>query len=635
MIEKNPIKILFVEDIPEDVIVAEEVIRRENIEFISENVSTLYELESKLMEFAPDIVVCDYNLPGFTAIDVLSIFKKYYPNIPFIVFTGSISEEVAVDCLKKGADDYILKKYIKKLPFAIKDAIRKKELEALAKRERHLLETIVNYSPVGIVLIDKDEKIIFVNDAYAKMFNISKDEVKGKFCKEFISKIYNLEGKEITYDECPIKIVFKEKKSYKFEEYQIIRKDGEKIDITISIVPILDEKGDISSVVAIFNDITEYKKIFTQLIQSQKLEAIGRLVGGIAHDFNNMLNAIIGFSDLILKTVDKDNKIYRYSENIYKAGNNAKKLIGQLMSFSKKSIQKLEVFNINDLIIEIKEMIEKIIGEDIEIIYSLAEDLHSIKADKTQITQVIMNLVTNARESMPQGGKIYISTANIDLSEKYYQLPAGSYVVLNITDTGTGMSKEVMEHIFEPFFTTKEKGTGLGLATVYGIIKQSNGHISVYSEVGRGTTFKIYLPFAEKIFKEEKFNEQTEPLGGNETVLVLEDSEEVQKFICASLEMKGYKVTTFTNPLDALSFVREKNTKFDLLISDIVMPNMSGVAFYEKLKELNPSIKVLFISGYPDIPQIERQILNKKIFLSKPFTVLELLNKVREVLDKL
>lgn len=171
------------------------------------------------------------------------------------------------------------------------------------------------------------------------------------------------------------------------------------------------------------------------------------------------------------------------------------------------------------------------------------------------------------------------------------------------------------------------------LATVYGIIKQSNGHISVYSEVGRGTTFKIYLPSVEKILKEEKFSEQTEPLGGNERVLVLEDNEEVQKFICDSLEMKGYKVTAFTNPLDALSFVREQNANFDLLISDIVMPHMSGVSFYEKLKEIIPSIKVLFISGYPDLPQIEREILNKKIFLSKPFTVSELLNKVREVLD--
>jgi len=352
-------------------------------------------------------------------------------------------------------------------------------------------------------------------------------------------------------------------------------------------------------------------------------------VGGIAHDFNNMLNAIIGFSDLILKTVDKDNKIYRYAENIYKSGNNAKKLIDQLKSFAKKDIQKLEVFNINDLIIEIKEMIEKIIGEDIEIIYSLSENLHNIKADKIHITQVIMNLVTNAREAMPQGGKIYISTSNIDLQEKYYALSPGRYVVLNITDTGTGMSKEVMEHIFEPFFTTKEKGTGLGLATVYGIIKQSNGHISVYSEVGRGTTFKIYLPSAEKIFKEEKFGEQTEPSGGNERVLVLEDNEEVQKFICASLEMKGYKVKAFTNPLDALSFVREQNANFDLLISDIVMPYMSGVSFYEKLKEMNPSIKVLFISGYPNLPQIEREVLNPKIFLNKPFTFLELLNKVR------
>mgnify|MGYP001066691629 CR=1 FL=1 len=206
---------------------------------------------------------------------------------------------------------------------------------------------------------------------------------------------------------------------------------------------------------AIFNDITDYKKIFTQLIQSQKLEALGRLVGGISYDFNNMLNAIIGFSDLILKIVDKDNKIYRYAENIYKAGNNAKKLIDQLKSFSKKSIQKIEVFNINDLIIEIKEMIEKIIGEDIEIVYSLSENLHNIKADKIQITQVIMNLVTNAREAMPQGGKIYISTSNIDLQENYYKLSPGRYVVLNITDTGTGMGKDVMEHIFEPFFTTK------------------------------------------------------------------------------------------------------------------------------------------------------------------------------------
>lgn len=634
MIDNEVIKILFVEDMPEDVIIAEETLKRESVIFISENVFSLDELKNRLEEFKPDIVISDYNLPGFTALDVLKICKNFNSDLPFIVFTGSINEEIAVQCLKSGADDYILKRHIKRLPFAIKENIKKKKLETELKKEREILNTILTHSPIGIVLLDKDEKIIYANEAYAKIFNLNKEEIKGHLCIDFVEKSYDRQGKEVKSDECPIKKAYQQKKSITNEEYYIKRIDGKEITINVSVVPVLDERGNILSSVVIYNDITEYKKVFNQLIQSQKLEAIGRLVGCVAHDFNNMLNAILGFADLSLKLINRETKIYRYIENIYNSGNRAKELISQLLSFSRKTTQKLEIINLNDLIREIKNMIEKIIGEDIEIIYSYDENLYNIMADKTQMTQVIMNLLTNAKEAMPEGGKIYITTKNIKLTEPYYDIKAGDFVLLSITDTGIGMSKEIMEHIFEPFFTTKEKGTGLGLATVYGIVKQNNGYIHVYSEVGKGTTFKIYLPSIEKPSAKIEEAEESETPGGNETILLVEDNDEVRSFIKNALEFKGYGVIDFANPLEALQFFKNNAIKVDLLISDIVMPNMSGISLFRKLKEIREDIEVLFISGYPDLPQKEREIFNEQNFMSKPFTLNELFKKVRKILDK-
>lgn len=634
MNKKEIIRILFVEDIPEDVIIAEETLKRESIDFISENATTLEEIKNKLNEFEPNIVISDYNLPGFTALDVLKICKDYNLDLPFIVLTGSINEETAVQCLKSGADDYILKRHIKKLPFAIRENIKKKKLGTEVKREREFLDTILTHSPVGIVLLDKDEKIIYPNEAYARIFNVPKDEIKGHLCIEFVEKFYDRQGNEIKFDQCPIKRAYRERTSIINEEYYLKRKDGKEIAINVSVVPVLDEKGNILSSVAIYNDITEYKKVFNQLVQSQKLEAIGRLVGCIAHDFNNMLNAILGFADLSLKLIDKESKIYRYIENVYNSGNRAKELISQLLSFCRKNVQKLEIINFNDLLKEIKNMIEKIIGEDIEIIYSLEENLYNIMADKTQMTQVIMNLLTNAKEAMPEGGMIYITTKNIKLTEQYYDIQMGDFVLISVTDTGIGMSKEIMEHIFEPFFTTKEKGTGLGLATVYGIVKQNNGYIHVYSEVGQGTTFKIYLPSIEKTSTKLEQSEESEPSGGNETILVVEDNEEVRSFIKNALEFKGYKVKDFANPLEVLEFFKNNGSEVALLISDVVMPNMSGIALFEKLKEINRDIKVLFISGYPELPQREKAMLNNKNFMSKPFALNELFKRIREILDK-
>ncbi|MCX7771275.1 MAG: response regulator [Proteobacteria bacterium] len=634
MMEKEVIKILFVEDIPEDLIIAEETLKRESLNFISENATNLEEFQIKLKEFSPDIIISDYNLPGFNAIDVLNVCKNINPDIPFIVFTASINEEVAVKCLKNGADDYILKNYIKKLPFAVMEAINRKRMKIEAERERQILHTIVSHSPVGIVLLDKEQRIIHANEAFAKIFDIKKDEAIGHYCDDFIDKIYDREGKEISLYDYPVRKAYRDKKTLRIDEYCIKRKDGREVVFTVSIVPIFYKSDNLSMVIAIFNDITEYKKVFNQLIQAQKLESMGRLVGGIAHDFNNMLNAVLGFADLSLKLIDKENKVYRYIENIYTAGNRAKGLIGQLLSFCRKSVQKLEILNINELIRETKDMIEKIIGEDIKIVYSLEENLLNILADKTQMTQVIINLLTNAREAMPEGGQIYITTKNIKLTEQYYDLHMGNFVLLSITDTGIGMSKEIMEHIFEPFFTTKEHGTGLGLATVYGIVKQNNGYIHVYSEVGQGTTFKIYLPSIEEESKDLTLSEETEIAGGNETILIVEDNDEVRTFLCNALEMKGYSLKDFANPLEALQFVKDNDLKIDLLVSDVVMPNMSGIALYEKLREIYKDLKVLFISGYPDLPQRERELINKENFISKPFTVNELFKKVRQILDQ-
>ena len=389
--------------------------------------------------------------------------------------------------------------------------------------------------------------------------------------------------------------------------------------------------------------MTEQKKLEEQFRQSQKMEAIGTLAGGIAHDFNNLLTVIIGNSQLALMDVIKDESLRKEIEEIKKAGERAAALTRQLLAFSRKQVIKPEVMDINKGINETNKMLKRMIGEHIEILTILDPELEKVYADSGQIDQMIINLTINARDAMPKGGKLTIETANADLNENYFRehgitgIKSGHYVVLAVSDTGIGMDKETREHIFEPFFTTKKvgKGTGLGLSTVYGIVKQNNGFVWVYSEPGKGTTFKSYLPKVKgDADAEEKEQTPVVDFGGFETVLLVEDDDGLRKFAQEVFLMHGYRVLDAENGEDALRVSKEHDGQIHLLLTDVVMPRMGGKELAERLQPLYPGMKVIYMSGYTDNAIVHHGVLEPGLnFLEKPFTPEGLACKVRETLN--
>ncbi len=391
-------------------------------------------------------------------------------------------------------------------------------------------------------------------------------------------------------------------------------------------------------------DVTEKKKLEEQFLQSQKMEAIGMLAGGIAHDFNNILTVINGYSDMLLRKMDPDNPLLKYITHIRRAGERASHLTKQLLSFSRKQVFQTKTINLNDVISNMISMIQRIIGEHIEIITRLSSNLDLIKFDESKIEQIIMNMIVNAKDAMPGGGKLFIETRNVYLDQEYCErhpeAKPGDYVLLSIMDTGHGMNEEVLEHIFEPFFTTKEKGsgTGLGLATVYGIIKQANGHISVRSQEGQGTTFFLYFPKSaetqNELLGEDEGTFLLNELKGSETILVVEDDETVRQVVVETLANHGYHIIEAINGSEALEIYSLNSQQIDLIISDVVMPQMDGKKFREKILETNPNCKFIFMSGYTDTSVMGFDELDAVDFLQKPFKLTELLRKIRFIFNK-
>jgi signal transduction histidine kinase/CheY-like chemotaxis protein len=433
-----------------------------------------------------------------------------------------------------------------------------------------------------------------------------------------------------------------------FEE-EVIRKDGTRWIYELSVSLIRNPEGKPIGFRGISRDITERKRaekemaaLQEQLRESQKMEAIGRLAGGIAHDFNNLLTVIKGYSQLSLMELKEGDPLKGNIEEIQKGSQRAADLTRQLLAFSRRQVMEMKVLDLNTLLRDLDKMLRRIIGEDIELTTLLANDLGRVKIDPGQIEQVIMNLAVNAKDAMPSGGKLTIETANAVLDESYARNHAdvkpGRYVMFSVSDTGVGMTPEVRERLFEPFFTTKQKGrgTGLGLSTVYGIVKQSGGNIWVYSEPGHGTTFKIYLSRVDEPL--EQLREKTtreELLRGSETVLVVEDEEKVRKLTVEILGKQGYSVLDASQGDDALAISEKHKGPIHLILVDVVMPGISGTELTKRLAFLRPETKILYMSGYTDNAIVHHGVLEKGVnYIQKPFTIDELTRKVREALDK-
>jgi two-component system, cell cycle sensor histidine kinase and response regulator CckA len=423
-------------------------------------------------------------------------------------------------------------------------------------------------------------------------------------------------------------------------EYRLTRKDGRVIWVSDSAVVVQGSDG-VPLMEGIIVDITERKQFEAQLQQSRRMEAVGRLAGGIAHDFNNLLTIIKGYTELAVQRKEIPVPVRGDIEHIEDASERAAGLVRQLLAFSRKQVLQPKNLDLNGIVLGLEKLLRRLIGEDIEMKTMVSAGLGTIKADPAQVEQVLMNLVVNARDAMPSGGKIIVETSNVDLDKTYASehvtVKPGSYVMLAVSDTGTGMSSETAAHIFEPFFTTKggSKGTGLGLATVYGIVKQSGGYIWVYSEPGKGATFKVYFPRVdERAESDTRTNQEPSAKRGSETVLLVEDDDAVRELAEVILSSQGYKVVSANGPKRAEEIAATRGQEIDLVLTDVIMPSLSGRELVRRLTAVNPKLRVLYMSGYTDNVIAQGGVLEEGLaFLQKPFTPRALAQKVREVLD--
>ena len=425
-------------------------------------------------------------------------------------------------------------------------------------------------------------------------------------------------------------------------EYRIKLKDGRIRYLLARAKAILDDAGNLQRLTGTVQDITERKELEEQLQLSQKMEAVGQLTAGIAHDFNNLLTAINGSAELLQLKLSPDDPLKRLADRIVNSGDYAANLISQLMAFSRKQIIEPKILDLNDSVRQINSILNRTIGDHIILKTNLAKNLWSIKIDPTQIKQLVVNLAVNARDAMPDGGELHLETININILDsnidQHLQVPFGEYVLLSVRDTGIGIGQEARARIFEPFYTTKAvgQGTGLGLATVYAIVTQNNGAIRVHSEEGNGATFKIYLPKAQQISKQPVLiNTAVAMPKGNETILVVEDSDEVRELAIDVLQMQGYTILEARGGVEAIEIVKNYSEKIDLLLTDVIMPNMNGKQLVEHLSRTDPNLKTLFMSGYSDEVIAKHGILDSNIaFLQKPFTLAQLTDKIQQVLDR-
>ncbi len=757
--EKQTLNLLVVEDDEDDFVLLRHMLQSSLRQVTVERAATAREALGRA-DNGFDVCFFDYRLGPDNGLDLLREFHRRHIDAPVIFLTGQGDEEVAVEAMKAGATDYMLKSKLSEaaLTRAIRYAINLHNKEMLLRHAREelranseALRAMFEASPIAIVELDREGRVVRQNPAARRMLGYGDAEVVGRrpplspaqaelfdstmqrvlqgeqvlglettatrkdggtlqisisvapLCNaagETVGTVsvladiterkraeealrrsrdeweitFNAMSEAVTFHDAGFKLLRANEAFRRLTEGQqgatcsqlvhgtdlppphcplsraLLTRQPENSEffephlgrfLSVRADPVLNTAGQVVSVVHVVQDITERRALEEQLHMARKMEAIGQLAGGIAHDFNNLLMVITSYSELMQDAVGDNPELRRDAEAILKAGRRAAALTQQLLAFSRKQVLAPQLLDLNAALRDISKLLPRLIGEDIELVFVPGADLWPVKADPAQIEQVIMNLAANARDAMPHGGKLILETGNIALDEAYARqhIPAipGEFVRLAVTDTGVGIDPEVQPHIFEPFFTTKEKGkgTGLGLPSVYGVVKQSGGFIWVYSEMGHGTTFKVYLPRAQESGMPAPLIARVErPIRGAETVLLVEDEDAVRQATHEFLERCGYTVLPARDGTEALAIAALFPAHLDLLISDVVMPGMSGRELADQLMTARGDIKVLYVSGYTEGAVLERGAMGLgSMFLQKPFSLNALGQKVREVLE--
>ncbi|HLK69191.1 MAG TPA: PAS domain S-box protein [Bryobacteraceae bacterium] len=521
-----------------------------------------------------------------------------------------------------------------------RDISEHKKAQDADRRSRGLLNSVIEGTTDAVYVKDCDGRFLLVNGAACKMVGKRAEEILGRDDRTLFSPETAEQG--MAHD----RRIMTSRRVESCED-ELVLATGERILIQKTEGPVFDGQGNLIGIFGMSRDITSQKrseeeraKLWAQLLQAQKMESVGRMAGGVAHDFNNLLTVINGYSALLLQQITPEDPIQEPISEIRKAGARAAALSRQLLVLSREQVVRPKVLDLNEVIGEVEKMLGGVLGEDIRIETRLSPSLGPIRADAGQFHQVLVNLIVNARDAMPGGGKILIETLNMDLDQGYAlqhpELAPGPYVLMTVSDDGLGMSEDVRSHLFEPFFTTKKQseGTGLGLATVYGIIKQTGGAIFVYSEPGAGATFKIYLPRVDEAIKaEDETKTAITTLRGTETVLVVEDQQELRRLAAAILRRYGYEVLEAVNADEALVHAERLTRRIHLMVTDLVMPGMTGPELAVRLSSLRPDMKIIFMSGYAKNAIADRGILDSNVpYLPKPFSPEALASIVREAL---
>ncbi len=577
----TPLRLLLAEDSEDDARLLLRELRRAGYEVKHTRVDSRDGLHAALVDGSWDIVISDYNMPSFTGMDALEIVRAHSDHVPFIFVSGTIGEDVAVAAMRAGAQDYVMKGNITRLAPAIarewSDAQRRRaqrDAEEKLRAANELTRAMFHASPLAFVATDLELRVKSWNPAAERIFGWTEGEVLGQVVPmvspDHMEEVQAFQRRAI------------EGETIAGIAVQRRRQDGTTIDLDVSVTRTYSQSGEPDGLLIVYHDVTGQKRLEAQFRQAQKMEAVGQLAGGVAHDFNNLLTVITSYSDFLLAELASDDARREDVAQIRSAAEGAAALSKQLLVFSRQKAVEPKVVRMNTLVAHAGKLLERVIGANQELAVELSESAGSVKADPGQIEQVIMNLAINARDAMPNGGKLTIETAGVEMDAASFDGEAlvrpGPYALLAVSDNGMGMDARTQQRVFEPFFTTKEegKGTGLGLATVYGIVKQCDGFIRVNSELGHGTSFKIYLPQVTRAGAAQVVEPTSPVVGGTETVLLVEDAPSVRAVARQVLGSLGYHVLEAPDGLTALHTAGRHYGPIHLLVTDMVMPGMNG-----------------------------------------------------------
>jgi PAS domain S-box-containing protein len=640
------VRILVVDDAAEHARMVVEFLRASNAWPQAEiAIAATYDEALAMLTSKPfDVAVLDYWLGARDGLSLLREVRQRGVDTAVIVLTGRGAEDVAVEAMKAGAADYLSKANltVETLERAVRHAAalrageqQRRQAEAALRASEERFRALVENSSDALLLVDAEARVTYITPSSTRHLGWRPDQMVGRSIFDFLHP----DDREIAGARMaetlqhPGRLVS--------AEVRFLHADGSwRIMDGTAVDHIADPS--VGAIVVNARDITDRRKLEDQLRQSQKMEAVGQLAGGVAHDFNNLLTAILGYCNLMLEDIPREDPLRSDLQEIQSAGERAAALTRQLLAFSRRQMLQPQIVDLNTIVQQLEKLLRRLISEDVELVTALAPELLPVRVDPASVEQILVNLAVNARDAMPVGGRLTIETANVELDEAYaiahVTVRPGRYVMLAVSDTGQGMDEATRVRVFEPFFTTKEqgKGTGLGLATVYGMVKQSGGYIWVYSEPGRGAAFKVYLPPAEQRASaqiEHSGRRRTDDTQGWETVLLVEDEDAVRALAREVLRRHGYVVLEARHGVDGLRVAERHTDDIHLMVTDVVMPHMSGRDLAERLSSVRPKMKVLFMSGYTDHAVMHRDLTPGSAFIQKPFTPEVFARKVRTVLD--